>query len=484
MSPAAVPPMCESLRQPQSESAEYRLLLVIPDRAQLCRLSEFVEELGFSTAQACDAEQAVRAAEAFMPDLVVLEQSLASAGKGDLRPAMEDAALQPALYFWLGDCRPGDNVRSALVAGFDDFLHLPVSHGELVSRLRAGAARLEFERRWRSQRVRDPLTGLPTQASLAARLKRIEESSQGRKTTTSCVLLEIDYFDRFVSKLGLRAAERLLASIAGELAALTPTAAEWRRIGDRFAALLFDHSAAEAVAWAERLAKTVALREFQAGEETVRISISQGVAEFTADDATGEELLRRAAAALEQARRCGRGGVSRFDANLARRSSVPPDSAIAAGQRFVQSPARDFMSPCTVILNPSDSATLAFRLLHQGGYEALPVADERGRLIGLVTAEGQGSHDGATPGNVADIMASQPPHRDETTEFPALLEFFTQSAHSWLTITRQGAPIGLISRDRLASLAAPLSRQEFSSTAPLSLNSDYLFFGAGQASAI
>ncbi len=59
---------------------------------------------------------------------------------------------------------------------------------------------------------------------------------------------------------------------------------------------------------------------------------------------------------------------------------------LAAGNPLT-TPVRDFMTPNPVVVHPKDPISTAIRRMEEGGYRHLPVVDERGRPVGVLSVK-------------------------------------------------------------------------------------------------
>lgn len=149
------------------------------------------------------------------------------------------------------------------------------------------------------QAVQDPLTGCPNAAAFVAHLDRDARNAAPASATQRCLmLLDVDAFKAVNDAFGHLAGDRLLRSLADELAGeLRPQDTLYRVGGDEFAALVDVHSVAEAEAIAQRLV---------AAARRVRTTVSIGVTLLAAPGTDPEDARSRADVALYQAKDAGR----------------------------------------------------------------------------------------------------------------------------------------------------------------------------------
>ncbi len=142
----------------------------------------------------------------------------------------------------------------------------------------------------------------------------------------------------------------------------------------------------EATAWAEGLRRDWAEAEILVGEHRLQFTASFGVAGPAADGPiTADEVLRRSAEALDLAKASGGDCVVRYgefdDQDEAWSNFAAP------GRLFEGAVARDVMTPLPGVLRTEELASEAVLLLRRGRLAALPVVDEDGKLLGIVTED-------------------------------------------------------------------------------------------------
>ncbi|MGE4551731.1 MAG: GGDEF domain-containing protein [Desulfovibrionaceae bacterium] len=196
--------------------------------------------------------------------------------------------------------------------------------------LRQVSATAEANRRLAELASTDPLTG----AMNRRRFFEALETEFGRVRRyggeLSVVMFDLDHFKDVNDRFGHAAGDAVLVRMA-ELCRVNRRAADvfGRLGGEEFALLLPETGPAQAAAVAERIRCTVAAQALEASEGEVRITLSAGVAAYDPADPDGEALLRRADAALYEAKRQGRDRVCCPGADTA---PAGPDSGTDSGR--------------------------------------------------------------------------------------------------------------------------------------------------------
>ena len=463
----------------------YSLLVVSSDRMLLRRLTRFLDVFGYEVRQAVTAAGAEAAVDAGRVDFLVVDEGLGKQTAQICR-AVRRTADGYTYALLLTKAPEATDLTEALDAGYDDFLSSPVVYGELLSRLRAGARVLEFERRLLEQQECDPATGLSTSGALLAQMRDRQAQlgsprpSSGRVTKSATLLvMDVDFFRRLHKKLGYTASQKLASALAERLQTADPSLT-WNALNiDRFAAVLDHQSETDAAKWAKTWLHDLFQQAFVSGQEKIHLSASAGVAELSADQPP-QKTLDRALAALQLAKASGRGIV-------ATSHEVDDDNETwtqlaAGGNLFATTRARDVMIPCSILLGADDTFEQAQAMFDQTKLSAIPVVDAEGRFAGVVTSEQFAERKSQPPrprasGSVRllkQIMVADIPKFDESATLSELMEFFTGDGSSLAVIVRERRPTGIVFCQSLAALNERLTPKNFTPPTPYHPTSDYL----------
>lgn len=155
----------------------------------------------------------------------------------------------------------------------------------------------------------DPLTGLSNRRAMEERLAAELSRTHRHQIRTSVVAVDLDRFKTVNDTLGHAAGDRLLVEIAGAIRSQCRSLdAVGRMGGDEFLVILPMTSAEEAVVFAARVQRAVALLG-KTHPEYGRPSLSMGIAEAPRHGATPDAILGAADMALYRAKRGGRDAV-------------------------------------------------------------------------------------------------------------------------------------------------------------------------------
>jgi two-component system, OmpR family, response regulator len=112
-------------------------ILVVDDEDSITELvSTVLRYEGFEVECAADGHSAVRAADAFRPDLIVLDVMLPDLDGFEVYRRVTSSRPRVPVLFLTARDTPGDRVRG-LTLGADDYVGKPFSLEELVARVRA-----------------------------------------------------------------------------------------------------------------------------------------------------------------------------------------------------------------------------------------------------------------------------------------------------------------------------------------------------------
>jgi two-component system cell cycle response regulator len=196
-------------------------------------------------------------------------------------------------------------ISEALDSGADDFIGKPPVPDELYARLRAAERLIGLQRDLIRLATTDPLTGLLNRRAF---FERAEEACRFERTAfgPSVVMFDIDHFKRVNDTYGHGIGDAVLRGVAQ---AVGRGAVACGRIGgEEFAILLDGVGKAAAVEFADVLRARIAAMRFEVGTVHFSITSSFGVAERVSGDSI-DDLLKRADAALYEAKRAGRNRV-------------------------------------------------------------------------------------------------------------------------------------------------------------------------------
>jgi diguanylate cyclase (GGDEF)-like protein len=159
----------------------------------------------------------------------------------------------------------------------------------------------------RRRAITDDLTGLYNRRYLDAVLEQQIAEAKVKNATFSLIMMDLDRFHAINDAYGQQFGDALIAAVAPPLrAALDDEAIAARYGGDEFTVIVPGRSADEALRSAEAIRSAVEALEFSGPEGVVRVTSSQGVAEFPRHGSTLEAIKEAADSALYRAKESGR----------------------------------------------------------------------------------------------------------------------------------------------------------------------------------
>ncbi|TAN49699.1 MAG: diguanylate cyclase [Betaproteobacteria bacterium] len=154
----------------------------------------------------------------------------------------------------------------------------------------------------------DALTGLSNRGEFQRQLQVEEERSRRYSRSFSLLMLDIDHFKTVNDSYGHQAGDEVLRALAARLREqVRPVDHVARYGGEEFVVILPETTGEGAFALAERLRTAVADTAVPATDgQTIRVTISIGIASFPADAGSGMAMIAAADAALYAAKQGGR----------------------------------------------------------------------------------------------------------------------------------------------------------------------------------
>ena len=156
----------------------------------------------------------------------------------------------------------------------------------------------------------DPMTGAANRRSFFTLAKKELARARRRKHPTTVLILDIDHFKQVNDTYGHEAGDRAIVALAGAAARTLRREDIFARLGgEEFAALLPETDSAAAYGLAERLRSTIKEVSIEGPNGPFGIAVSIGLSAVDPADSTIDAALRRADAALYEAKRNGRDRV-------------------------------------------------------------------------------------------------------------------------------------------------------------------------------
>jgi two-component system, cell cycle response regulator len=242
--------------------------------------------------------------------LITSAELPSSSGARLVADARRLAGTQRPLYILLmSSSDERAKMVQALDNGADDFISKPPAAEELRARLRAADRITMMQAELVALATTDSLTGLMTRRAFVATAEEmVERAKVGHPL--SVLVCDLDRFKAINDTHGHDIGDVVLQRVSAAVKAMGAPAG---RLGGEEVAMLLEAELDEAVALAERFRQSVGMLAIQAGETTIGISCSIGVAQWKPAE-TIDVLLRRADLALYEAKHAGRNRVMVADA--------------------------------------------------------------------------------------------------------------------------------------------------------------------------
>ncbi|MDZ5782583.1 GGDEF domain-containing protein [Marinococcus luteus] len=161
--------------------------------------------------------------------------------------------------------------------------------------------------KYRSESLKDPLTGLDNPRSFAYSLTKNLEQASKMKQSVSLLIIDIDHFKDINDRYGHAAGDDILRQLGTVLLEMVrPEDSVYRKGGEEFTIILSNCPASKAVDIAERIRERVEKYPFLTDHQTLYITVSTGVSIFPETAVEERELFKQADDALYQAKDQGR----------------------------------------------------------------------------------------------------------------------------------------------------------------------------------
>jgi len=307
------------LYEHNSQEVGRSTVLLVEDDMRLCRhICSLLEQEGCQAVIASSAEAARDVMEQYVPDLVLMDLLLPD-GDGmallDEWKAHETFVAVPVIIITaLSDM---EHKIEGLEHGADDYLIKPIENNELLARIHAGLRRSSNQQqlqndidRLKTDSVTDCLTGVRNRHYLEADLGyRFAQARRNPQCVLSVAMLDIDHFKHVNDQCGHLMGDAVLRQVAHLLQGASRTADIITRYGgEEFCIVMPETSCYIGQLVAERLRDAIEQHNFD-GVSGQNITVSIGVASYSAEDADFADLLQRADQALYRAKHQGRNQV-------------------------------------------------------------------------------------------------------------------------------------------------------------------------------
>ncbi len=368
-----------------------RVLVVDDKPIEAAVTAEILQRAGVETRQLEAPLSLIDAAQAFRPDLVLMDIEMADAGGLELTRILREHEGLFAVPIVLMGAADTEEVRSAVLrAGADDFLVKPPLPARLIEVVEYRARRIhELRSKLARSADRDGVTGLCTRHRLLQHIERSLNDPASPRSGRAVLFIRIDAPDRLVGALGSGGPDALLMHVANLIKTRLGPADLAARVGD-FGFAIFAERGDDAALdlAAESICRSVSEHVVDVAGDQVLATVSIGVACLrpSADDAV--TLIARAEKACKQAMEGGGNRVETYQSGV---DQEPVDQRVDEIHTAIEDGLRSdgfqlLYQPILALRDqPGAQYDTLLQLMSSSGNgmqasELLPVAEQRGLM--------------------------------------------------------------------------------------------------------
>lgn len=286
-------------------------VMVVDDSVTSRRyLSELLNLHQYIVLEAADGLEALSYLDLF-PDikLVITDYNMPKMDGFTLTQEIRDRFSREDLAI-IGMSSQSDNTLSArfIKNGANDFINKPFVTEEFYCRINQNMELLEKIEKIRDASNRDYLTGLYNRRYFFDNSQEFSGEAEKQHQTVSVGMIDIDYFKKINDTFGHDAGDLVLKQVSQIISRhFSQEAVVARFGGEEFCVMLRHLPGQDVLQDFEKVRQRVESSKFRCGDETIRATVSIGVAKQ--DKHSLDETLKAADAMLYQAKHAGRNWV-------------------------------------------------------------------------------------------------------------------------------------------------------------------------------
>jgi GGDEF domain-containing protein len=429
-------------------STSFPLAIVSTDTTALRELTWTLSAYGFQAIATSDWSEGAPWRRTMAPTLVILD----ARDEQQIETTLAAPRATPYLYrIALYDGNLLGNPDVLMDLGADDLIRYPLNAGELISCVRRGARRLEFEQRFNRSATFDQHRGVANRRGFALQLDR-KLKENGNSVTGTLVVLGIDFLETVRSQYGSAAVENTCSLVADMVfSGLSPQDCRGVIEEGIFAALLHDRSVGDAVLFANEVNEQFAT---VAGKE-ISISLSGVAANWPSGD-TAEGVLQRATSALDRIK--GWGGKQVLDLGEVEREYMAWNLEFA-GQQATD--ARHAMEALPLILpvhSTSHTGGLGIASFTEGYLPpCVPIVDDVGHLVGVVDKTTFQTHGKDVFNSLDEHLVHVSSTLQGDSQLDEIIASLEAADNDYVLVVENKKPIGYVTNETVAALRANVS---------------------------
>jgi diguanylate cyclase (GGDEF)-like protein len=292
------------------------LVLIVDDVARNLQILEAIlRPEGYALTFANSGKQALERAKQAKPDLILLDLMMPDIDGLDVCEALQsDSHCCNIPIIFLTASPNQDHVVKAFNVGAVDYVTKPFQSQELLARIKTHlllrqtlqelqAALAQVEALSRT----DSLTGMLNRYRFMEIVQQEFDRAVRSGTPFSLLLLDLDHFKRVNDTYGHLVGDLVLKEISHQLQAeVRSVDAVGRFGGEEFVVVLPSMELADAEAIAQHICQHIASLVITIPTGTLQVTVSIGIAGYTPEDQTVEQVINRADQGLYAAKAQGR----------------------------------------------------------------------------------------------------------------------------------------------------------------------------------
>ncbi|MEW4451331.1 CBS domain-containing protein [Bremerella sp. JC817] len=331
-----------------------------------------------------------------------------------------------------------NQVQDAITAGADDVVLKPVTPAKLLVRVRAAAAILEARVAISQQFGRDPLNTYPGEGAFLGTLQNTIEQIAQHHMCVCAVMFAVSN----------RNSPRYAPWLAELEATALPDSRLFELPGQRVAVVTAATSPEQVSGWAAELMAQASVRDTTHADQKP-LEVCGSFVSTRSDSTSSQQMALVLGDRLNLALSLGE-GLLIDDALENQWLPQHPTGSIFDGMS-----AQDIMRPTTIHLADQDTVAQALEKMRLWNAEIAPVFRQDGSPCGLIRTDDLMEQEDTQQAIGRYCLPNVPQVRCDST-FDEFVALFSSHDSSWLQVTRDGVPVGVIHCDDLTSMNSPV----------------------------